>query len=36
MDSATTVNMGALREERSEKDRGGRKVERNDQQQGPI
>ena len=36
MDYATSVNMGALCEERSEKDRGGRKVERNDQQQGPM
>ena len=31
-----TVKMGGLREERSEKGRGGRKVERRGQQQGPM
>ena len=32
----TTTNMGRLCEERSEKGRGGRKVERKGQQQGPM
>ena len=31
-----TAKMGGLCEERSEKGRGGRKVERNGQQQGPM
>ena len=32
----TTAKMGGLCEERSEKGRGGRKMERKDQQQGPM
>ena len=32
----TTAKMGGLCEERSEKGRGGRKVERKGQQQGPM
>ena len=32
----TTAKMGVLHEERSVKDRGGRKVERKGQQQGPM
>ena len=32
----TTAKMGGLCEERSEKSRGGRKVERKGQQQGPM
>ena len=32
----TTTKMGGLCEERYEKGRGGRKIERKDQQQGPM